>query len=170
MRKLNTFEKGFTLLEMLIAIVIVTIGVIAVFSATTKYTEQTQQEKESLISSYLCQEGIEIVKNIRDTNWVSGVAWNTGLTSCASGCEADYTSNNLTPWSDQGRNLYIVGSGSYEGLYQYIVSPQSSDLMTQYRRNITITQASSDELDIQVDVFWKSYTTTIKENIYNWKQ
>ncbi len=169
MEKPYTSEKGFTLLEMLIAIVIVTIGVIAVFSATTRYTQQTQQERESLIASYLGQEGIEIVKNVRDSNWVSGGTWGTGLTSCASGCEADYTSNTLTPWSDPGRSLYVVGSGSFQGLYQYISSPQSGDLMTQYRRKITIAQVGGNELDIQVDVLWKTYTMTIKENIYNWK-
>jgi len=141
---------------------IITVGTLGVFSAVAKYSQQSQQERESLVASYLCQEGIELVKNIRDTNWVSGAAsWETGLTTCGNGCEAEYSSISLTAWSSPGRNLYIQNS---TGLYSY-----TGDIKTPYTRRITITTVGNDELDIVVDVIWGSQTMTVKENIFNWK-
>ena len=159
-------QNGFTLLEMIVAVGIITFSALGIFSAVARYSQQTQQERDNLVAAYLCQEGIEIVKNIRDTNWVSAApSWKNGLTSCASGCEADYSSS-LTSWSSPGNSLYIQSS---TGLYKYIGSPQSGDVQTPYTRKITITEVGNDELDISVDVYWTGNTMTVKENIYNWK-
>lgn len=160
-------QNGFTLLEMIVAVGIITFSALGIFSAVARYSQQTQQERDNLVAAYLCQEGIEIVKNMRDTNWVSGAPiWKTGLTSCASGCEADYSSASLSSWSSPGTSLYIQGS---TGLYKYIGSPQSGDVQTPYTRKITIAEIGNDELDISVDVYWAGNTMTVKENIYNWK-
>lgn len=150
---------------MLISLIIITVGVIGVFSAVSKYSENTQQAKENLVASYLCQEGIEIVKNMRDSNWVSEATWDTGLTGCASGCEADFQDTALSAWDDLGRNLYIEGA---TGFYKYIDTPLSGDTKTPYTRRINIA-ASANELDITVNVYWDGNTMTVKENIYNWK-
>jgi len=161
--------KGFTLLEMLISVAIITIGALGVFSAVAKFSQQAQQERENLVAAYLGQEGIEIVKNIRDTNWVETAAsWKDGLTSCSSGCEADFNDASLTAWTT-GNYFYIENSNPGTGLYRYITSPVSGDVVTPYKRKITITTVGADELDIIVDVYWVTYTMTVKENIYNWK-
>lgn len=159
-------EKGFTLLEMLISIMVITIGVLGIYSAVFKYIKNTQQERENLVASYLCQEGIEIVKNIRDTNWVeSATTWSDGLTSCSSGCEADYN-GILTAWSSPGRYLYIDNS---TGLYKYVASPVTGDIKTSYTRKIDIVPNGTDELDITVYVYWETNTIVVKENLFNWR-
>lgn len=151
---------------MLVAVAIIAIGTLGVFSAAAKYSQQTQRERDNLVAVYLCQEGIEIVKNIRDTNWVeSASSWKDGLTSCSSGCEADFEDTSLAAWSSEDF-LYIEGA---TGLYKYIVSPVSSDVKTSYARKIAITEVGDDELDIQVDVYWGANTMTVKQNIYNWR-
>jgi prepilin-type N-terminal cleavage/methylation domain-containing protein len=159
----NYSQKGFTLLELMISIFIISVGVLAIFSVITKYSQQTGSIRESLVASYLGQEGVEIVKNIRDTNWVNGRDWNYGLTSCSSGCEADYASTSLA--SSSSRYLYLDND---TGFYQY--TPGSGGgAVTPYQRKITVTNPGTDEIDIQVDVTWKTYTITVKENLYNWK-
>jgi len=89
------------------------------------------------------------------------------LTSCSSGCEIDYDDAGFTVWSGSGRYLYIEKTS---GLYKYLDSPGPDDVKTVYRRKATITEVGSDELDIVVDVYWRTNTTTVKEDIYNWKQ
>lgn len=163
--KIKEKTKGFTLLEMLISLLVIVVGVLGVFMAVARYSQNTQQEKENLVASYLCQEGVEIVKNIRDSNWVSGAAWDAGLTGCADGCEADLQSTALTTWSGDGRNLYIEGA---TGFYKYIASPASGDTETPYTRRINIA-AGTSELAITVIVYWSDHTMTVKENIYNWR-
>lgn len=164
--KERKIKNGFTLIEMIVSVAIISIAILGIFSIITNYSQKTQQEKENIIATYLCQEGIEIVKNIRDTNWVeSAASWKDGLTTCGSGCEADFTNNSLSAWSDSGRYLYIENSTN---LYKYIGTPYT-DVKTQFKRKITITPVGDDELDIQVDVYWFDNTATVKENIYNWK-
>lgn len=163
---MKTMEsKGFTLIEIIASVFIITIGIGGVFSVITKYSQMTQWETENFIASYLAQEGIEIARNIRDTNWVKEAAsWKDGLTICASGCEADYGDTALTAWTT-GNYLYIDHT---TGLYKYIASPEEDDVKTIFKRKIIITEVGDDELDIQVDVDW-GITTTIKEHIFNWK-
>lgn len=158
-----TKNKGFTLLEMLVAIAIVVIGALGVFSAVAKYSTLTQNEKDSLTAAYLCQEGIEIVKNIRDTNWIAEASsWKDGL-PCSSGCEADWSSSSLSAFSSEDF-LYV---DSETGFYQY--AHDSSDTETFFTREITVSEVGDDELDIQVDVVWPGHTMTVKEDIYNWR-
>ncbi|PIV45838.1 MAG: hypothetical protein COS24_00100 [Candidatus Nealsonbacteria bacterium CG02_land_8_20_14_3_00_34_20] len=153
-------QTGFTLLEMIFSIAIITIGVLGIHNGLTYAIEHTKQAREYFTASYLAKEGIEIVKNIRDTNWVEGAAsWKDGLTSCASGCEADYD-DSLSSYT--GKYFYIHSTNYF---YQYTTSSEK----TPYQRKITITEVDSDELDIKIEVFFKGNTMTAKENIYNWR-
>jgi prepilin-type N-terminal cleavage/methylation domain-containing protein len=168
----NMNKKGFTLIEMVVSVFLITVAVVGVVQITTKYIQQTKFEKESYVAALLGQEGIEIIKNIRDTNWVDvDPTWNNGLTTCSAGCEIDMTFNAETPvftaWSAPGTSLYIENSTK---LYKYISSPGVNDVKSIYTRKITIDSATSDILKIIVDVYWRGNTTTVKEDIYNWKQ
>ncbi len=162
-------EKGFSLIEILISILIVAIAFIGVYRVISKYNTYTQKERESFVAAYLCQEGIEIVKNLRDSNWIEGVDWDNGLISCASGCEADYNDSALTAWSSPGRDLYIE---NVTGSYEYLAAPVEGDIQTSYKRKIEILQSGDDELDITVIVYWginAGNAMVVKENIFNWK-
>jgi len=164
-------KKGFTLIEMVVSVFIITVAVVGIIQVTTKYIQQTKAEKENYVAALLGQEGIEIIKNIRDTNWIDVAVWNDGLTTCGSGCEIDMTFNAETPvftaWSGSGRNLYIENSTK---LYKYLASPGASDIKTAFTRKITIDSTTNDVLKIIVDVYWRGKTMTIKEDIYNWNQ
>jgi prepilin-type N-terminal cleavage/methylation domain-containing protein len=149
-------QKGFTLIEILISIFIITIGVVGVFSTIVKYSQMTQEEKDHFEASYLAQEGIEIVKNIRDTNWIEGAAsWKDGLTGCL--------------WSSDGRYIYLNSHSGGTGMYEYIATPQTGDIKTIFKRMITILEIEADQLDIVVDVYWNDKKVTVRENIFNWK-
>lgn len=156
-------EKGFTLLEMLISIMVITIAVLPIYQAVFKYTRNTQLERENFIASYLCQEGIELIKNIRDTNWIQGLAWDNGLSAClGSGCEIG-PYGGLSPWAD--RFLCI---DQVTGFYRYI-TPVAGDITTSFKRKIVISKPTADEIDITVTVYWGNKTMVVKENIFNWR-
>lgn len=166
MNKESKIKNGFTLIEMIVSVAIITIGVFGVFSVITNYSQKTQQQKERLIATYLCQEGMEIVKNIRDANLVAEVSWSEGLDSCTSAlgsCEADFLSTDLDRYYDS-HYLYIQNSS---GAYLY-PSSATVDVKTPFRRKITITPDGVDKLDVQVDVYWMDNTMTIYGNLYNW--
>ena len=161
-------EKGFTLLEMLISIMIITIAVLPIYQAVFKYTKNTQTERENFIASYLGQEGIEFIKNIRDTNWIQGLAWDNGLSAClGSGCERGPYGLSVRAWT--GEKLVIDEVSGATGFYRYVGSPLPGDITTSFSRKIQITQPTADEIDITVTVYWGSKTMVVKENIFNWR-
>jgi len=81
-------NKSFTILEVILAIFILTVGVFASFSLIQQSLVATSLNESKLAAYYLAQEGLEIIRNIRDNNWLlrrtdADVSWNDGLTdSC----------------------------------------------------------------------------------------
>lgn len=171
MKKFNPKKrkKGFTILEAMIAIFVIIIGVIGASIAIQQTLFLTRIVSSQLIASYLAQEGVEIVRNIRDGNWLEGVAWDSGLTGCEPegvGCQADYTNTqSLDPYT--GEPLKIDG-----GFYNY-----QSGTPTPFTRKITIASRTDPEgipiLDTRVLVNWQiggeTYQVLTIEYLYNWK-
>ena len=77
-------SKAFTLIEILIAIMVITIGVVGSYAAITRVASIIISNSSRFIASRLAQEGIELVSNIRDTNWVKRTDWDDDLTGCSS--------------------------------------------------------------------------------------
>lgn len=161
-------KKGFTLVESLIAIFIVAVGLVGVFVLISSAAGNMGLVSNKLIASYLAQEGVEIVKNIRDNNFVkihkTGLGfWSDGLTGCASGCEADYADSALTPIVGGERFLKI------ELGYNYILGDNSI-----FKRKIIIAPAGADAFDVAVEVFWQEKTQvrqiSVNAKLYKWLQ
>jgi len=153
---------GFTILEVIIAILVVTIGVLSVYTAIQQIVSYTHHSASRLTAVHLGEEGIEIVRNIRDTNWLKGIAWNNGLGSGA--WEADY--NTIQQLSDTYDDDFLNLEAA-SGFYGY--GPGSR---TNFKRKITITPVG-DTLEISVEVRWeyKGNTygpITVQEILYNW--
>jgi len=68
----NKNDAGFTILEVVVAISLITVGITAIFTLYQQTISITRVSSQRLIAAYLAQEGIEIVRNIRDTNWIEG--------------------------------------------------------------------------------------------------
>ncbi len=58
---------GFTLVETLVAISIFTVSILGVMSVLTSGIANTNYAKKKMIAIYLAQEGIEYIRNMRDT-------------------------------------------------------------------------------------------------------
>ncbi len=61
-------EEGFTLLETLVAVSIVTIAIVAPMSLASQSLTASYYARDQLIASQLAQEAIEVVRHIRDGN------------------------------------------------------------------------------------------------------
>ena len=161
-----TFKSGagFTLVEVLVALFILITGVVAGLSTINSGLASTQVAKSKLIAANLNQEGIEIVRNIRDSNWLEqrispGLLWDDGLSF--GDWEVVYQSQNLESY--QGRYLKI----DTNGFYNY-----TSEADTKFKRKITIQKIADDQLRIVSKVEWeekgRSYNLTAVEDLYNW--
>jgi len=63
--------KGFTIVEIIIAIFITSIVLMGIFSIFYVVTVLASDSSDRLTATYLAQEGMEIVRNIRDKNWLN---------------------------------------------------------------------------------------------------
>ena len=161
--------EGFTLIEVIIVILVVTVGVLAAYITTQEIVSYTHQISYRLTAAYLAKEGIEIVRNIRDTNWLESASWKEGLV--AGDWEVAYSDQSLTfcpSPCDPDHNLRFLKIGGIGGgFYNYGIGTDSK-----FKREITITPIG-DTLEVSVSVWWeeKSATSTpitAQEILYNW--
>lgn len=162
MSKKHFINSGFTLLETVIAIAILTSSILMVYTAIVRVISYSYDNQNQLIASYLAQEGIEVVRNIRDTNWVEGAAsWKDGLGAGTYRVQYD----SLSLLSNQDIPLNIDASG----FYSYGAGDSSS-----FTRTIVISKpdpVDEDLLRIVSEVSWPKddgYPVSAEEFFYNW--
>jgi type II secretory pathway pseudopilin PulG len=152
-------NKSFTLIETITAIFILTTGILALSSLISYFISASSISSQRLIAAYLAQEGIEIVRNLRDTNLLNGRSWDYGLNS--GDWQADYNDATLSPYT--GSFLNLEGSGFYG---------YGSGNLTVFKRKINL-QKSGNVLKILVEVSWqergRSHSLTAQANLYNWQ-
>lgn len=68
-------QGGFTLTEVMIGMMILTVAIVAATQILIGLIGFNQNNVNSLKAHYLAMEGIEIVRNIRDTNWLHNQDW-----------------------------------------------------------------------------------------------
>ncbi|MCH8244688.1 prepilin-type N-terminal cleavage/methylation domain-containing protein [Patescibacteria group bacterium] len=167
-------QKGFTLIEVLAASFIIIMGVGGAMALIQQSISFTSNAALQLEASYLAQEGMEIVRNIRDTNLLKihkgvGGNWTDGLidpdgdgtNECAIGCQSDYAQSFLTAYQD---TLLQFSNGFYSHI------PSTTDSI--FKRKITVTSLDPDILEVLVEVMWeergRSHTVKAATKLYNW--
>ena len=78
----NKGLTGFTLIETLVAITILTLGIVGPLELAYKSISYTKLSQNKITASYLAQEGMELVRYIRDTNKINSNPWLQGLANC----------------------------------------------------------------------------------------
>lgn len=102
MKKVFKNKKGFTLTEVMIGMTILTIAIVSATSLLVGLIGSNQNNMKTLQANYLAIEGIEAVRNIRDTNWLHNRDW------LGSGSTALWTEDFKVPNGPGSENLYSV--------------------------------------------------------------
>jgi len=168
-------QQAFTFLEVIIAIFIMIVGIGGTLVVLQRGISSITQARARLTAAYLAQEGIEIIRNIRDTNWVeqriaSTTPWDAELNEGE--YEADYedTKNetpSLTPCDfpcDYNRLRFL--KKNEEGFYSY-----NTGTLTPFKRKISIEKPSTSTLKVTVTVYWGEgkHSLRTQEILYNWR-
>lgn len=127
-------------MELIIAGAIISVGFLSVVSLIFNAFTNTASLSGDLTASYLTQEGFEIVRRIRDTNFNTRYEegddyfWLEGLMNETAGEGEEVTGsvdyNSTTLEGNQDQNLHIDG----DGLYSY----DSTGERTPFKRKITL--------------------------------
>lgn len=185
-KNIDQTQKGFTLLEVLIAITILIFAITATFTAAQSGLQSSIESKEQVIAYYMAQEAVEFIRNVRDTNSLAGVTWLTGVADqagdpCYPGkaCSVDVIANKLSSCpSGPGSCANLVqdssSSSSTYGMYgdAYNGHPVSWTSVN-FKREIRVVVVNSNEIQVTVDVTWNrgsfSRVFTVHESIFNWQ-
>ncbi len=166
-----SLSSGFTFVETLVAIAILLIAIVAPLSLVYQSLAASRVARNQVTAIYLAQEAIEFIRATRDDNALSGSAWLSGLSDCATvdGCTIDVPANVIKSCSGQCALLKYNGETF---LYGYESSPDWID--TVFRRTITIEDVQAGlETKITASVVWyegaNPRTVTLGENIFNWQ-
>ncbi|MDD4661833.1 MAG: prepilin-type N-terminal cleavage/methylation domain-containing protein [Candidatus Pacebacteria bacterium] len=159
-------NKGFTLIEVLLAVFIITVAVLGLYNGINYSYRSVESAKEIFVASYLAEEGVELVKNIRDSNFVTeGATWTNGLLSCSSsyGCRMDYNDSALTVNNSDADSKIALWTDA-NGFYNYV----ASGTKTIFARKIVITNEVT-RLKVVVTVYYGDEEFILQQYLYDWK-
>ncbi len=154
-------NKGFTLIEALVALVILTIALGPALILSSNLSATASIVRNNLIAANLAQEGVEVVRALRDTNWFNGVVFDNGL---ANGIyRVEWDSDSLI---SLGSNPFLKVNN---GLYNYATGTD-----TVFKRTITLTKVNVAELKVVSDITWtergnRARDVKIESHLFNWK-
>ena len=127
---------GYSFVEGIFATFIVTVGIVAVIQLMSASLTSLINSRNQTMATFLTQEGIEVVRNIRDNNWASGK--NTFDSSTfpnvsKDNCKIDLYSTAISSCDNSSAHEILQKNSSNIYLYDG-GSPNS-----QFRRRIKIT-------------------------------
>jgi len=170
------FKSGFTLLEALVAISILMVAVTAPITIAQKGLSSASYSKNQMIASYLAQDAIEYIKNIRDQTSMNHMDvnnrpdWNglSAFSLCLNGnnCQIDTVKGEIRNITDYPNGILHQDSNKF---YGFDGTPE-----TNFTRKINIKLPATgsggnlDEALITVTVNWGGENeVVVKTLIYN---
>ena len=159
-------NKGQLIVEMMVAVSLLVIGLLGIFAVLSQSLGLNRVAANQYVAANLAAEGIEVVKNIIDANFITDEAWNRGLET-----NGEYTvSYDSTSLSLENENEPLRFDEE-DGVYGY-----GGGTETQFRRVITI-ENSGDLTEIKVTsrVYWKDrggidFDIVLEDRFRNWRQ
>jgi prepilin-type N-terminal cleavage/methylation domain-containing protein len=150
-------SRGQTLIELLVAVAVISTGLFASMNLVYSNLALVDRDTDEVVAINLAREAIEISKQIRDSNWLEGSAFDKGLYD-----PADVTDYTATPlWEPSlARPAFSFEANSFEDENASIVSATTTQVQgflanrnvgadingngTSYKRLITFHPICSD--------------------------
>lgn len=158
---LRNGEKGFTLIEAIVSLMVLTLGIIPAYSLSQASQNISNSIRDNLVAANLAQEGAEVIHGIRDTNWFAGQTFSNGLASGSYEVEWNSTTP-LTTFQDRYLRLDTNGRYSY-----------AAGIVTSFKRRIRISLIGADEVKVVSEVTWvdrkRNRKVEVESHLFNWR-
>lgn len=173
-KKIFTRKKlaGFSLLEMMAVIAIVAIGLVGTTQLVVQSLQAQRINRSTIIAYQLSQEGAELVRYRRDTNWLKAESeWDAGIkpgTYCI-----DYINPILRPVNTTEAEACQLYQDANDWYY-HPTTVSASDTKTNFRRLVEIVPIadSSDYLKARIISSWEENGRVnryvLESELYNW--
>lgn len=167
-------NEGQLMLEAMIAVTIAVMGILGFLTLLSNSVGLNRVVTDQYIGNYLAAEGVEVVKNMIDSNVQEGNPWNQGFLPPAGPCfEVDYkTFAREGPRSvpcNASEPLKLDGAS---GVYSY-----GSGVNTPFSRIVSVTPGDppndSSELIVNSKVVWQarggSFSAIVEDHFFDWR-
>jgi prepilin-type N-terminal cleavage/methylation domain-containing protein len=184
--KMKQAKNGFTLIETLVAVMILSIAIAGPLTIASKGLQSSIVAKDQTTAYYLAQDAIEFARFARDSNRLAGQNWllgpgsgSTDLGPCTSAdgsasCYLDSLANTPSAPTSCGGACGILYWNNTNHYYTYSSVNNTPTLFTRTISIITPVAGNAGEANITVKVTWSdipgvTHTVNIKENLYDWE-
>ena len=174
---------GYTLVETLVAIAILSLSILATFTAVQSSLRNSSISKDRITAFYLAQEGMEFIKNTRDENALNslsgvGINWLTNLVVTPVGgsgpcdfgktCRIDSPAKTITACAGAFGSCVVIRRDSNTGLWGY----NGAYTATVFRREIQFSNIFADrEVLATIRISWtnreQNYSFQVTESLFN---
>jgi type IV pilus modification protein PilV len=141
MNNINKKIRGFSFIEVMVSVFLISVGLLAAMSLLTVGIRESMDSRNQMIASFLAQEGVELVRSLRDENWVNGLSSFEGTHFSKGDLQGQALDYKLGDCSNQ---LKINSEGFYE---------HCSGMDTKFFRKIDISGDDSQKT-VSVMVVW----------------
>lgn len=157
-------KNGFSMMESVVSIALMSLGVVAVIGFISSGMRETNDSRNQAVAALLAQEGVELVRNLRDSNWSGGTGgsfYNFPING-ADDCVIYY--NHVT-------STAIICGASIDKYLALSSGFYNSNTAGRYQRKIIVaysgtavpplTKDTADEAEITSVVVWGSDFPTV---------
>ena len=177
-------QKGFSLLEVIIAISILGTGIGGAIALTTQTISTGTFVQKQLTAAYLAQEGLEIIHNLRHTNWIKEAE--DGVTKWFNGL--DKTNCTPEPFAASACPIYAIVNYNSAAIQETAVNDPSWQMSFDsassryihdatnpvYSRHVEISYAqdadNKEYMHVKSIVTWDNGSIISEDTLYNWKE
>jgi prepilin-type N-terminal cleavage/methylation domain-containing protein len=156
-------KSGFTLVEILAVLFVVSLGMIGVLSLIIQNIKGQNINKNSIVAYQLAQEGVELVRKVRDTNWKNSTPFNQNLGEGKYYMSYSDETPNILATEDNGNlykdadDFYVHGGGASQ---------------TNFNRIIEITAPNTHSIIVHSIVSWtehnQDYSYVLEASLFDW--
>jgi len=159
-------KNGFTMIEMIAALFVMSVGIMGIFSLVSQTISYISITSSRLTAIYLSQEGMEIIRNIRDSNFLKinkgeEGNWDDGLSN-GEYYNFDYRSETIDDTTCDGKNYLEISQGFYK-----------CSASGKFQRKAQITKKPEEnKIEVEIKVSWqergRTHMVVARENLYQW--
>jgi prepilin-type N-terminal cleavage/methylation domain-containing protein len=156
-------RHGFSFIESMLAVAVVSIGLSAALPLFTSGIVESNDSRDQVIAAMLAQEGVELMQNFRDNNWVSlGEAFSdtTFPDQSSEDCRISYDSAALNECDVTGDKKMYLNSGYYTHVSSIASTKFQRKIFVKYKDgagNDISLRSSAESVEITSVVIWGSY-------------
>lgn len=162
-------KDGQIMVEAIVALSMLTMGMVGIFTLLSNSYGFNRISTNEYVAVNLASEGIEIVRDIIDTNILNLRSWNCGV-STNGNFQADYNDSALAAYSASD----LVKFDNNLKVYTYDSSADT--VITPFNRRISIQNLGTPVSEIRVisRVTWKDrgsvpYDVTLEDRLFSWR-